>query len=313
MPLVHVTKFGIKEQGLRYKLSLIGTLIFVIPFLILLYVLSRNPVHLEPSQLFIIALSLMLVLAGFIMLRQIFDNLLVLTSTIKKAAGSDEYLIHMRRETSELHEITDAFGMLMDRLEKTSAELKQKTLGLYAVKELSDIAGKISDSDSLLDALLEQAVTVTGARIGSVYMVDVEKRRFRIVASRGVRSAPKKNSYVAFDDSMVRQVVAERKPLVLQDNTTNARINGASDPPYGTPSFLSMPICAGGNLIATLNLSHIDAKDEQILSIMIDEVGFALENVMLLSEIEKHLESLGNESTVGLTAENGQLEREIVT
>ena len=60
-------------------------------------------------------------------------------------------------------------------------------------------------------------------------------------------------------------------------------------------------------------LSHIDATDEQILSIMVDEVGFALENVMLLSEIEKHLEDLGNESALGLTTENGQLKREIVT
>jgi hypothetical protein len=73
-----------------------------------------------------------------------------------------------------------------------------------------------------------------------------------------------------------------------------------------------MPISVGGNLTATLNLSHIDSKDEEILSIMIDEVGFALENVMLLSEIEQHLTNLHDEPTVELTTGNDQLEREIV-
>ena len=65
--------------------------------------------------------------------------------------------------------------------------------------------------------------------------------------------------------------------------------------------------------MATLNLSHIDSKDEQILSIMIDEIGFALENVMLLCEIEKHLENLHDEPTVQLTAENDRLQQETVT
>ena len=143
-------------------------------------------------------------------------------------------------------------------------------------------------------------------------MVEIEKRRFRIVAARGRESAPKKDSYITFDDSMARLVVAERRPLVLQDDTTYARINGVSGPQCKAASFLSMPISVGGNLIATLNLSHIDSKDEEILSIMIDEIGFALENVMLLSEIEQHLTNLHDEPTVELTTGNDQLEREIV-
>lgn len=308
-----VIETGTKEKRLRYTLSSIGALIFAVSFLVVLCAFSKNPVYREPTQLVIIALTLILVLAGFVIVHQVFFKIPAVACRIKKAAAGDDYSIDVQKNTAELHEITDAFGMLMDRFEKTSAELKQRTLGLFAIKELIDIAGKISDSDSLLDALLEKAMTVTGARIGSVYMADVEKSRFRIVACRGLESAPKKDSYVAFDDSMVRLVIANGKPLLLQDDTTYARINGLSDPPYGTPSFLSMPICAGGNLIATLNLSHVDAKDEQILSIMIDEVGFALENVMLLSETKKHLENLRNESTVELTTENDPLEREIVT
>jgi transcriptional regulator with GAF, ATPase, and Fis domain len=160
--------------------------------------------------------------------------------------------------------------------------------------------------------LLEKAMAVTEARIGSLYMVEIEERRFRIIAARGLESAPKKDSFIDFDDSMARLVVADGKPLLFQDNATGAGANGSSGPPCKAASFLSMPISVGGNLTATLNLSHIDSKDEEILSIMIDEVGFALENVMLLSEIEQHLTNLHDEPTVELTTENDQLEREIV-
>ena len=54
-----------------------------------------------------------------------------------------------------------------------------------------------------------------------------------------------------------------------------------------------------------------DTNDLHELTVMIDEVGFALENAMLLPEIEEHLKNLPDERTVGLTTGNDQLQREI--
>jgi two-component system cell cycle sensor histidine kinase/response regulator CckA len=308
-----VIKTGSKEKRLRYTLSSIGALIFAVSFLVVFCAFSKNPVYREPSQLVIIALTLILVVAGFVIVHQIFFKIPAVASRIKKDAAGEEYLIDVQKKTAELDEVKDAFAMLMDSLEKTSAELKQKTLELFAIKELTEITGKRSDSDCLLDALLEKAMTVTGARIGSVYMVQAKDRRFRIVASRGLESAPESNSYIAFDDSLARLVVTEGKPLLLHDNATGAGMKTLRNPPSGTPSFLSMPIYAGGNLIATLNLAHVDAKDEQILSIMINEVGFALENVMHLSEIEGHLKNFHDGRGVELTTKIDQRDQEIVT
>jgi two-component system cell cycle sensor histidine kinase/response regulator CckA len=302
-----------KENRLRYTLSSIGALIFAVSFLVALCAFSKNPVYREPSQFIIIALTLILVVAGFVIVHHILFKIPAVASKIKKAAAGDEHVMDVQKNTAELDEVKDAFAMLMDSLDKTSAELRQKTRELFAIKELTETAGNTSDSDCLLDALLEKAMTVTGARIGSVYIVQAKDKRFRIVASRGLESAPESNSYIAFDDSLARLVVTEGKPLLLQDNATGTAGKILRDPPSGTPSFLSMPVYAGGTLIATLNLAHVDAKDEQILSIMINEVGFALENLMHLSEIEGQVKDFHDGRGGALTTEIDQRDQEIVT
>jgi len=310
MPRLLATRLSIKEQGLRYKLSVIGALIFVPSLVIVSYILYKNNVLLEFSQIVIFALTFTLILGGFIILRQIFDRFDTVANTIEKAAAGDEYLIDMQKDTAELHEITVAFNRLMERFEKTTAELKHTVFGLSVIKGLPEIASKTVKIDDLLDALLEKAVAVTKARLGSVYMVESEKKRFRVVASRGLESRPKKNSYINFNNSLIRLVVSDKKPLLLQDSETDPKISGSNDSRYKPASFLSMPISIGDNLVATLNLSHIDSNAKQMLSIMIDEVGIALENAMLLSEIDEHLKNLHKERAAEMTTGNGQLEQE---
>jgi len=311
MPSFPVTKLTIKEQGLRYKLSVIGALIFVLPFLIVSYILYKNNVLLEFSQIVIFALTFTLILGGFVMLRQIFGRFVIVANTINKAAAGDEYSIDMQKDTAELHEITVSFDRLMNKFEGTTVELKHRVFELFAIKELTEIASKSLDIDDLLDALLDKAMAVSKARMGSVYMVESEKKRFRVVASRGIESGPKKNSYISFNDSLARLVVTDRKHLLVRDIEADSSISKPSNPGSKPPTFLSMPIFVREDLIATLNLSLIDSKDEQILSIMVGEIGFALENARLHSKIKEHVKDL-QERTKELTSANAQLQQEIV-
>jgi len=79
---------------------------------------------------------------------------------------------------------------------------------------------------------------------------------------------------------------------------------------------MSMPIFSQENLLAVLNLSHketnavFDVNDQQILSILIAEIGFALENAQLHSELEEHLKNLENR-TKELHLANDKLQQEV--
>ena len=309
-------KLSIKQTNLRYKLLLINALVIVLPFLVISYIFYSNNIFLKPSQIVIVGLVLTLILSGLILLRQIFDKLSMVATSLNEIDGSNKGLIDTRQDTDELHGIAVSFNNLLERLEDTTSELQQRVFELFSIKELTEIASRSLDIDGLLNELLIKSMAVSKAQIGSVLMVESEKKRFRVVVSRGLESGPPKDSYINIVDSFVGLVVSDRKPLLVQDIETDLSTLKANDPKYGPPSFLSMPILVREDVIAVLNLSHknteetFESTDQNTLSIMIGEIGFAIENAILHLSIEDHLKDL-QERTEELTNVNNQLQSEI--
>jgi PAS domain S-box-containing protein len=306
-----------KEKGLRHNLFIIESLVFVLPLFIFYYIFYRNNFYLESSQMVIFAFTLVLILAGLIILRQIFDRFSTLAISIKLAKDGDMHSIDMQKDTAELHEITVSFNNLIEKFGDTNRELQHRVFELFAIKELTEIVSKSLDIDDMLNTLMEKAMAVSQAQVGSVYMVEYEKKRFRVIAVRGLKTGLKKNSYITINESLAQCVVSNKKPLLVQDIATDSRTKKQNDPQYGPPSFISMPILLRDDLIAILNLSHkktkqvFDSNDEHILSIMIGEIGFALENAQLHSEVVEQKKDL-QERTVELATITDQLQREII-
>lgn len=316
MKLLRHRKTEDKQKGLKHKLLLIEVLVIGLPLLIVAYVYYSTNIQLTISQILIFALTLILILAGLIILRQIIDKFLMAADFIKRVEGGDKFLQEMQKDTTGLHEITTSFSSLMKNFEETTAELKRRVFELFAIKELNEIAGKSLDFKELMNALLEKAMAVSKAEIGSVFIVEPKMKRFRVVASKGLESGLQEGSYINFKESPVRHVVYSKKPLRVENIKTDSRTDKPNDPQSGPPSFLSMPIFIKEHLIAVLNLSSgngkqvSDSNDEQILSIMIGEISFALENALLHSKIEQHLKSL-QRRTSELTSTNDKLQLEI--
>jgi len=184
---------------------------------------------------------------------------------------------------------------------------------LSVIKELNEAVTKSLDSDDLLDVTLKKAMAVSKAQIGSVLMLEPEKGRFRVAASRSLGSGPRKNSYIKINKSLGQHVISKKEPFLVQDIENDSRTRKSNDPKYGPPSFLSMPILAGENLLAVMNLSHKDTKqvfdsnDERNLSIMTGEVGLALENARLHSSVEECMKNI-QECNEKLSCSNEQLQ-----
>ncbi|HUV59629.1 MAG TPA: PAS domain S-box protein [Desulfatiglandales bacterium] len=306
-----------KEKGLRHNLFIIESLVFVLPICILYYIFYRNNFYLESSQMVIFAFTLALILAGLIILRQIFDRFSTLAISIKLAKDGDTHLIDMQKDTAGLHEITVSFNNLIEKFGDTNRELQHRVFELLAIKELAEIVSKMLHIDDILDTLMEKAMAVSQAQVGSVYMVESEKKRFRVIALKGLNTGLKKNSYININESLAHLVVSDKKPLLVQDIETDSRTKKPNDPQYGPPSFLSMPILVRDDLIAILNLSHketrqvFDSNDEHILSIMIGEIGFALENAQLHAQVVEQKKDL-QERTAELANIKDQFQQEII-
>jgi len=121
---------GIEEQILQYKLLIIQVLIFVIPFLVFSFILYQSNLSLEISQMLMYAINLVLVLAGFIILRQIFDTFHRIAVTIKKVEVGEISDLTIHKDVAELRDITTSFNNLMEKFEKTAATLQVCRLSL---------------------------------------------------------------------------------------------------------------------------------------------------------------------------------------
>ena len=316
MALSDTEKLSVRKKGLRYNLLVAEALVFVLPFIIFAYIFYKSNIVFNLSQVFIIFFSLILILAGLIIIRQIFDRFIMMATSIKRAETGDSRLMDLQKDATELHDMAASFNSIMENSRKTTDNLRLRVFELFAIKELTEIASKSLNIDVLLNTLLEKTMAVTKAQRGSVLMVESEKQRFCIVASKGHEKGQKNGSYINIDESLARYVVSDRKPFLVQDIETDPRTRKPNDIKCGSRSFLSMPIFVRENLMAVLNLSNketeevFDRDDEQIVYIMIGGIGFALENAKLHSKIGEHVKSL-QDRTGELTSANDRLQDEI--
>lgn len=187
--------------------------------------------------------------------------------------------------------IVVGLSVLYRKYKDKDSALRQSRFELMTIKELTEISSRSFNIHHLLRLMLEKAMDVSKARIGSVFKFEPEKRCFYIMVSKGLKGKLKKGFCIDVAESMASSIALDKKPLLVQDMETDSRIHRTNNPIYGPPSFLSMPIFVRDQLFGVLNLSCKETKeifgpdDEKIMAIITGEIGLALENVLLYSQI----------------------------
>ncbi|HET6461405.1 MAG TPA: ATP-binding protein [Syntrophales bacterium] len=270
-------RFSTINKEVKQKFVLVGTSLIVFPALILVYMHYQADITFSyyVSTLFIIIG--LIVLTGLYILYSIFNNVFSFAEAIIK-------------------ELTE--------------QANRSNVELSAIKDMANKAFQNRDFEDLLEAFLDAALSVTNSQIGSSFVVDPESNRMRLVGSRGIKGL-KKGQVVDIDDSVIKHVITEKKPLLVKDIEKDPRTKKKNDPKYGSPSFLSIPISARhkGDVMAVINLSRkkteesFDMKDEKLLSTMLIDVKLTLENAMLQSQVADYIDDMEKR--------NNQLEQEI--
>jgi transcriptional regulator with GAF, ATPase, and Fis domain len=258
-------EIGKSKKGLIGKFNVIAFVVAAIPVLAIVYIVQENKVVLNGTELLMLTLGLVFIVAGLLSLRRIFITI---------------------------------FKNLLDRLKKFAVELEQCTTELNATREMTEAAKQTLHVDGLLELLMHKAMQVTTVRNGSVFLVDpADPDGLRFVTAKPKIDMDKTDGKPR-RHSFVRSVIESGKTLIIQDIEHDPRTMKSNNPKYGAPSFISMPIYKHKQVIAVLNLANKEDgwlftdKDERILSIMLGEIGFALENIILRLEIKNHLTNI---------------------
>jgi PAS domain S-box-containing protein len=307
---------GAEPSSIRRKLTVIEALIIVLPFLVFSYILNQGHYDFEISQVILFGAVVLLIVAGILILRQIFDGISLISQSLKKVDTGNMTALGIKADVKELHDISVLFNALVQRLEQTKEEMGRRAFELLTIKELAEVAKTELSLDDLMNIVLERSMAVVGAQIGSVLVVEHETRqtllvvsrsspkespllkRLRVAGEKGHDEELKKGAYIDIEHSLAKSVLLGKKPLLIRDIEKDQRTLRPNHPKYGSPAFLIMPILIGNEVVAILNQAKkkngqaFDDNDEQVLSIMFRDINFALENAMLHSRVKEQLEKI---------------------
>jgi len=306
------TKYSVADKKLSHQFRIISLLLLLLPTLVFLYIISGLSTFSELVQAkYIIPylFSIVIILCVLALLQSFFLQVSAISSAMMK--GSEDMLGELKeiKGTHELRGIVEGFEALLEQYQKAGSDLQRRAVELLLIKEFAEEMGSTLDINKLLTHLLDKAMQVNKARIGSVFLVDDDGENFHIVCSRGPGNNAVSGAIISIKDSIVRHVMdVGTESLLVDDIETDMRFRKKNDPKYSSPSFLSLPVRSGDKLIAILNLAdkdkgeHFQQNDVDLAAIMVKEIIFAIGNAHAHFEIKQQAEYL-RQKTIALEEE----------
>ena len=161
-----------------------------------------------------------------------------------------------------------------------------------------------SSVDELLETLLDDLIDVTGAARGVVLLVDLgeEKSTPRVRVSRNVKRETIEDPSGAISDSIVRQVIESKRPVIVSDALTDTNFSKSESViALKLSSVMCVPLLSQGEVIGAIYVGNDEVKHlfhrEQLdlLTIFAGQASLILQNAMLLSALRADQEKLKTE------------------
>jgi transcriptional regulator with GAF, ATPase, and Fis domain len=167
--------------------------------------------------------------------------------------------------------------------------------GLRRLLTFSERLMTIRSVDELLEALLDDVIELTGAGRGMVLLIDPsdgEGSPPRVRAARNVQKEALQDPSGTISDSMVRQVIETRRPIIVSDALTDTQF-GKSESVIALQlsSVMCVPLLNQGEVIGALyvgndEIKHLFNKRQlDLLTIFAGQASLILQNAMLLSAL----------------------------
>jgi transcriptional regulator with GAF, ATPase, and Fis domain len=189
-----------------------------------------------------------------------------------------------------------------------SKSAKNEKSDIEGIRRLQAFSERLMTSrsvDELLEALLDAIIELTGAGRGVVLLVDpgdAKDSAPRVRASRNLQREALQDASGAISDSMVRQVIETRRPVIVSDALTDTTF-GKSESVIALKlsSVMCVPLLSQGEAIGALYVANDEVKhlferpQLDLLQIFGAQASLILQNAMLLSALRADKEKLSAE------------------
>jgi len=283
MPASVLKGLSIEGKGLQYKLVIIQALLFVLPFTILTYLLYTKEAFANTENIIVYLMILFVILSGLIILRQIFDRILKVSSMAEKVATG--YNVQSALESQngivELNDISHSFQSLLVKFQDTTTELKNRVNELLAIKELTETANQAYDIRKLLESLAAKSQSIANATFGVIFLFE-NNRPLQLLHGDALAQQTDKETLTYDLECQARLVILNMKAQITATG-------------LGKKSTLSVPVINENDMMAILMLVRNEDRrpfveeDLQTISVLISTINFALQNTVLHHRLEQQV------------------------
>ena len=281
-----------KGKNLYYKLTIIFGLFFLFPVLgFLIFGIRYNLMNDEYVLLFFLGV-LIFSLLGYTMLRKLFGEISDISKNISQK-NIEQLGGELQTGTDEIHNIAQSFNSIEDQFGKTFHRLQKKSSEISILKELSELCYVTFDPIEILYVSLERSLLLTDSDVGSVMILDRDRKSFVVKATIGAGQYIKIDDRIDFNTSIAKYAVINKSPIVVEDIENDRRFGRTNRPQYASKSFVCMPIKTSKDVIGVLTISRknddkiYSQDDVEILTPLLSNAAFAYENLRLVMDSEK--------------------------
>ena len=210
---------------------------------------------------------------------------------------------------------------LGSNLHDVEGKTKKPYRELLALSRISAAVSGLWDLDAVLNVTLDTVLEIMKGTIGGILIIDEQTQTLSYRVYRGLSDKYAEEIRLEVGEGVAGRVAQNGKAVLLEDISADARAATWRDliSTEGLKAFLSVPLRAKDTVLGVLNVaSHLPHRftqdDMHLLHAIGDQVGVAIEQAELYSQLRKERENyrqLARYMLIAQEAERGRVAREL--
>ena len=299
------------RRNLKYKLRVAVSLMSILPILACAYLISSSifpQIGPKPNILITIIITVFIALIGFILVMEIFDCIMSVTSEAKLiAAGDINRKLDISREDElgdlgvALNQLTERIRSNMDELEsygektaQINIDIQKRVLILSSLLQISSLLSQGAYLDDILRISIQKACLLANSESAFLLFREREKDEFYMKVVDGTGSQHLLELRIKEKGSTLEKLFKPNEPLVADNShKVSAEVRKYFYDKMQYKNVLVIPIYIRGNIIGILGIGNnkenfsFVVSDSELLDIFAKQISIAVENDILTHKVEK--------------------------
>jgi signal transduction histidine kinase/CheY-like chemotaxis protein len=308
--------FVSRTMTLREAAAVIFVLVALLPLLLVVAFLSVSNLISRTEAQSVVLMALIIACLGFVVFRRMVDQIARLAINVRPPIRADRELPNADEaaarvpglgQIADIGQLADAFHQMLEDLRASKQRLEDLVFKMGTLNELVEMSTRIPNIEDLLASVLQSTMRAVHAKIGSIMLLDQQRKTLRIAASRGLPDEIHAQTEVRLGEGVAGKVAELGEPVIVDDIEKDARFARVNDPKYATGSFICMPVRVGDRVIGVINLAKkedasatppaarpFSLTDLHFLSALLTYIGYVVDHARLLQEARQSAGQLQN-------------------